>query len=191
MFMKTVTWIFAPLLSLLSVPIAWAQPHKPAAPPRTIAQEVNDWVAGSEKQLVAIAEDMPEDKYNFVPAVGEFRGVRNFGKQVKHVGAALQVISAGILGEAVAADAADERGPDAARTKAEILKYLKDSYAYLHRAVETISEKSAFEPVKNPFGQGMRSRVGLVTAALVHSSNHYGQMVEYLRMNGLTPRSSN
>jgi len=188
--MKSMNWIFASLLLLISVPIAWAQTTKPAAP-RTVSQELNDWINSSEKELVGIAEDMPEDKYNFAPTNGEFRGVRNFGKQVKHVAAAIQIVSAGILGEPVPADAADERGPDSARTKAEILKYLKDSYAYLHKAVATIDEKNAFEPLKNPFGQGLRSRISLVNAALVHSADHYGQMVEYLRMNGLRPRGSN
>ena len=74
---------------------AWAQ--APATKPRTISQEINEWITSSENELVGIAEDMPEDKYNFAPTNGEFRGVRNFGKQVKHVGAALQLLSAGIL----------------------------------------------------------------------------------------------
>jgi uncharacterized damage-inducible protein DinB len=188
--MKYKHWIFASLLLLIGASVAWAQTVKPAAP-RPFSQEVNDWVTQSENQLVAMAEDMPEDKYNFAPTNGEFRGVRNFGKQVKHVAAAIQLISAAILGDPTPADAADERGPDSARTKAEIIKYLKDSYAYLHKAVATIDEKNAFEPIKNPFGPGLRSRTGLVTGALVHSADHYGQMVEYLRMNGLRPRGSN
>lgn len=85
--MKNMNWIFASLLLLLSVPLTLAQTNKPPAAPRTISQEVNDWVTASEKQLVAIAEDMPEDKYNFAPTNGEFSGLRNFGKQVKHVAA--------------------------------------------------------------------------------------------------------
>lgn len=187
--MKKTTWIFVSLLLLISSNIAWAQPAKSSVQ-RPASQEVNEWVANSEKQLVAMAEDMPEDKYNFAPTNGEFRGVRNFGKQVKHAAAAMQLVSAGILGEPIPADAADERGPDSAKTKAEIIKYLKDSFAYLRKAVATIDEKNAFELIKNPFGQGQQTRIGLVTLALVHSSNHYGQMVEYLRMNGLKPRGS-
>lgn len=170
--------------------MAWAQTAKPMAQ-RSATQEVNEWVTYSEKELVGMAEDMPEDKYNFVPTNGEFRGVRNFGKQVKHAAAAMQLIAAAILGDPVPADAADERGPDSAKTKAEILKYLKDSFAYLRKAVATIDEKNAFELIKNPFGQGQQTRLGLLTIALMHSSNHYGQMVPYLRMNGLRPRGSN
>src|SRR5262245_34892854 len=137
-------WVIAVLLLLINAYIAWAQTAKPAAQ-RPFSQEVNDWVTQSEKQLVAITEDMPEDKYNFAPTNGEFRGVRNFGKQVKHVAAAIQLIAAAILVDPTPADAADERGPDSAKTKAEIIKYLKDSYAYLRKAVATIDEKNAFE----------------------------------------------
>jgi uncharacterized damage-inducible protein DinB len=189
-FMKKVTWIFATLQLLMNGYIAWAQTDKPAAQ-RSISQVVDEWVLHSEKQLVAIAEDMPEDKYNFAPTNGEFRGARSFAKQVKHAAAAINLISADILGEPSSPDAADERGPDSARTKAEIIKYLKDSFAYLHKAVATIDEKNAVEPVKDPFGEAKsRTRIGLVAAALAHSSNHYGQMVVYLRMNGIRPRGS-
>ncbi|NOT62295.1 MAG: DinB family protein [Acidobacteria bacterium] len=175
----------------LLVSLASAQTAQQAVAPHTVSQEINGWVSDSEKELVGIAEDMPEDKYNFAPTNGEFRGVRNFAKQVKHVGAAIQMFSAAILDEPVPADAADERGPDAARTKAEIVKYLKDSYAYLRKAVASIDEKNAFQPHKNPFGKSPMTRMKLVNYALTHSSNHYGQMVEYLRMNGFKPRGSN
>jgi len=187
--MNRKNWVFVSLLLLVTGNLALAQTAKPTVP-RSASQEINEWVTYSEKELLGMAEDMPEDKYNFAPTNGEFRGVRNFGKQVKHAAAAIQLISAAILGDPIPADAADERGPDSAKTKAEIIKYLKDSFAYLRKAVATIDEKNAFELVKNPFGQGQQTRIGLVTLALVHSSNHYGQLVEYLRMNGLKPRGS-
>ena len=187
--MKNMSQTFAALFLLVCGFTTWAQ--APAAKPRPISQEINEWITSSEKELVGIAEDMPEDKYNFAPTNGEFRGVRNFGKQVKHVGAAIQLLSAAILGVPEPADAADERGPDAARTKAEIIKYLKDSYAYFRQAAATIDEKNAFEPMKSSLGKSPITRLRLVTYALTHSSNHYGQMVPYLRMNGIKPRGSN
>lgn len=188
--MKTLPSVFALLVLLIGSSVASAQVAKPTTPPRTVSQEIESWVAASEKDLLGLAEDMHEDKYNFVPTAGDFRGVRSFAKQLKHVGAVLQLISANLLGEKEAADAADERGPDAARTKAEIIKYLQDSYAYLRKAAAAIDEKNAFEPIKNPFGKTPLTRVSLVNAALVHSANHYGQMVEYLRMNNIKPRGS-
>lgn len=189
--MKIINWAFAALFLSAGSLCVGAQTANQAVAPRTVSEQINEWINDSEKELVGLAEDMPEDKYNFAPTNGEFRGVRNFAKQVKHVGAAIQMFSAAILAEPAPADAADERGPDSARTKAEIIKYLKDSYAYLRRAVATIDEKNAFQPHKNPFGKGPMTRMKLVNYALTHSSNHYGQMVEYLRMNGLRPRGSN
>src|SRR5262249_57749654 len=112
-------------------------------------------------------------------------GVLRFGKQVKHVAAVIYLCAAGILGEGAPADAADERGPDSARTKAEIVKYLKDSIAYLHKAAATIDDKNVFEPISSPFGKGTQTRIGLAAAALAHSSNHYGQIVQYFPINAI------
>ncbi len=187
--MKKMNRIFASLLMLAGSGIALAQADKPSAQ-RAVSQVVDEWIIHSETQLVAVADAMPADKYSFAPTNGEFRGVRNFARQVKHVAAVNYLCAAGILGEQAPADAADERGPDSARTKAEIIKYLKDSFAYLHKAVAMIDEKNVFEPIKNPFGQSKQTRIGLAAAALAHSSNHYGQMVEYLRMNGIVPPAS-
>jgi uncharacterized damage-inducible protein DinB len=147
-------------------------------------------LAGMEKQLVGVAEAMPADKYSFAPTNGEFRGVRNFARQVKHAAAVHYVIGAAILGEAPPADAADERGPEALKTKAEVTRYLQDSIVYLRRAVATIDDKNLLQPIKSPFGQGTETRLALVIGAIAHSSNHYGQMVEYLRMNGVIPPGS-
>ena len=187
--MKKMNWIFVSLLLLAGSGIASAQAEKPAAQ-RAPSHVADEWVTHSEKQLLAAAEAMPADKYSFAPTDGEFRGVRNFARQVKHVAAVNYLCAAGIRGEQAPADAADERGPDSARTKAEIIKYLKDSFAYLHKAVAMIDEKNVFEPIKNPFGKRAQTRIGLVAGAIAHSSNHYGQMVEYLRMNGIVPPAS-
>jgi uncharacterized damage-inducible protein DinB len=75
------------------------------------------------------------------------------------------------------------------KTKAEIVKYLKDSFANLNRAAATIDDKNAFTALNGASGSD-DSRIGLVVLALTHSSNHYGQLVEYLRMNGLVPPQS-
>lgn len=181
--------VFASLLMLTSGVIALAQSGNPAEH-HAASQVVDEWIIHAETNLVAAADAMPAEKYSFTPTNGEFRGVRNFAKQVKHVAAANYVLGAGILGEQPPADAADERGPDSVRTKAEIIKYLKDSFAYLHKAVATIDEKNVFEQIKNPFGKRAQTRIGLVAGAIAHSSNHYGQMVEYLRMNGIVPPAS-
>lgn len=176
------------LLVLACVAVAAAQSTQPKRPP-TAAQIVRDQVASIEKELTGVASEMPDDKYEFAPAQGAFRGVRNFAKQVKHAAAVNHLVAATILGERITADMSDERGPDSLKTKAEIVKYLKDSFANLNRAAATIDDKNAFAPIKSASGSD-DSRMGLVILALTHSSNHYGQLVEYLRMNGLVPPQS-
>jgi uncharacterized damage-inducible protein DinB len=166
---------------------ASAQPAPPQ--PRPATQVIRDLIAGSEKQLMGVAEAMPEDNYEFAPTNGAFRGVRNFARQVKHAAAVNYLVAASLLGEPITADVADERGPDSVKSKADVVKYLKDSYTYLHKAASTIDEKNAFAPFKGPFPR-IDTRIGLIIVAVSHSSNHYGQMVEYLRMSGILPPQS-
>lgn len=184
---RIILWL---ALWLSATASAFAQSSKPAEAPPTARQEIERWIASSEKDILGLAEDMPDDKYNFVPPGEGFRGVRSFAKQLKHVGAVLQLIGANLLGEKESPDAADERGPDAVRTKDEVIKYVKDSYAYLRKAAATIDEQNAFAAIKNPFGKTPVTRMSLINLVLAHSANHYGQMVEYLRMNNIKPRGS-
>jgi hypothetical protein len=145
-----------------------------------------------EKNVVEAAEAMPADKYQFAPTEGEFKGVRTFGQQVKHAAATNYILAAAALGEKPPVDAGDEAGPETVRTKAEIIEYLKGSFDYLHKAVVTISEKNAAvadSPI-SPLQAGTATRMGLTVEALIHAYDHYGQMVEYLRMNGVVPPAS-
>lgn len=180
--MKFSSSVCALVLAASATTFAQTPPDQPSA-----SDAIAGWVSRLEATLVATAEAMPESKYDFAPTAGEFRGVRNFARQVKHIGAVHYLAAASLLGEPPPADAADERGPDSARTKADVVRYLKDSFAYLRKAASTVDDRTAFSPIRNPFGPGMQTRVGVVVAALAHSSNHYGQMVEYLRMNGIVP----
>jgi uncharacterized damage-inducible protein DinB len=146
----------------------------------------------TEEVIVSAADAMPADKYGFAPTDGEFKGVRNFGQMVKHLSATNYILAAAALGEETPADAGDELGPEAVRTKAEILNYLKGSFAYLDKVIEAIGQKDT--PVKSspisPLKSGEATRLALVVESLVHAFDHYGQMVEYLRMNGVVPPAS-
>jgi hypothetical protein len=104
----------------------------------------------TENVIVSAADAMPADKYGFAPTNGEFKGVRSFGQMVKHLSATNYILAAAALGEEPPADAGDELGPEAVRTKAEILNYLKGSFAYLDKAIEAIGQKTA--PVKSSPG---------------------------------------
>jgi len=146
----------------------------------------------TEKVIVSAADAMPADKYGFAPADGEFNGVRTFGQMVKHLSATNYILAAAALGEEPPADAGDEVGPEAVRTKDEVLRYLKASFANLDKAIEAIGQKST--PVKSspisPLKSTEATRLALVVESLVHAFDHYGQMVEYLRTNGVVPPAS-
>jgi len=170
--------------------VAPAQDSKGKDEHRTVMQVLDRTVTNVEHEFVPAAEAMPEDKFGFAPTNGEFKGVRTFGEQVKHVAAVNYMFGAAILSEKVPVDVGDESGPASVKTKAEILNYLKESFAYVHKAVQTINEKNLVEPVKSPFGEGTVTRLGLATSVAAHGFDHYGQMVEYLRMNGIVPPAS-
>jgi uncharacterized damage-inducible protein DinB len=178
------------LLVLALAVICAAQEKKMKDEHRTVTQVLDRTVTNVEHEFVPAAEAMPEDKFGFAPTNGEFKGVRNFGEQIKHVAAVNYIFGAAILSEKVPVDVGDESGPASMQTKAEILKYLKDSFAYVHKAVLTINEHNLVEPVKSPFGEGSVTRLGLATSVASHCFDHYGQMVEYLRMNGIVPPAS-
>jgi hypothetical protein len=90
------------------------------------------------------------------------------------------------------ANAGDEAGPETVRTKAEILDYLNGSFAHLGKAIDAIGEKNAAvksSPI-SPLKGAETTRLALTVESLIHAFDHYGQMVEYLRMNGVVPPAS-
>jgi uncharacterized damage-inducible protein DinB len=157
---------------------------------RTVTDILDHTVSNLEQEFVPAAEAMPEDKFGFAPTNGEFKGVRTFAQQIKHVAAVNYELAGAILEERPPADIGDEAGPASMTAKADIIKYLKDSFAYVHKAVKTINDKNLVETVKSPFGEGRVSRLGLAASVGSHGYDHYGQMVEYLRMNGIVPPAS-
>jgi hypothetical protein len=185
---KTVIGFACCLLGLAA--IASAQDNKGKDEHRTVTQVLDRSVSNVEHEFVSAAEAMPEDKFGFAPTAGEFKGVRTFGEQIKHVAAVNYIFGAAILTEKPPVDVGEESGPASIKTKTEIITYLKDSFAYVHKSIQTINEKNMVEPVKSPFGEGSVTRLGVATSVGVHCFDHYGQMVEYLRMNGIVPPGS-
>ena len=70
------------------------------------------------------------------------------------------------------------------------MKFLKDSFAYVHKAAASINDKNVVSNIKDPFGEGSATRLAMAAAVTWHGFDHYGQMVEYLRMNGIIPPAS-
>ncbi len=184
--MKNRNWILVSLVLLASSAL-FAQDTKPAP---TMTQVLDKSVSGIEGEFVPAAEAMPEEKYSFAPSSGEFKGVRTFAQQAKHVAAVNYMVASAILGEKPPVEAGGENGPDAVKSKAEIVQFLKDSFAYVHKAVGTINDTNSVGSIKSPFGEGTTTRLSMAVLLVGHGFDHYGQMVEYLRMNGIIPPAS-
>ena len=174
------------MIFLLSTASVIAQEAK-SAEPHTASQVVDFWVTNTEQLLISAADAMPESRYSFAPSNGEFSGVRTFAEQVKHLAAANYQLAAATLGEEPPAGTDRETAPDSVRTKAQVMDYVRGSFAALHRAAAALNEKNMDDPIPS---KGNRTRLLMLIDALVHSSNHYGQMVEYLRMNSIVPPAS-
>jgi len=160
-------------------------------PPPTLASSLDRDVTNIEKQVVEAAEAMPEDRFNFSPESlkipgSEYKGVRSFAGQVKHIAASNWFIWSSLTGEKVPESVKDGDGPAELKTKAEILKFLKESFALGHRAAASVTPENMLQ---SP-GTSKSTRLRLATFGVAHAFDHYGQMVEYLRMNGIVPPAS-
>jgi uncharacterized damage-inducible protein DinB len=156
----------------------------------TISEIEDNSVKDLEQNIVRAADALPESKFSFAPTEGEFKGVRTFAFQVKHVAASNYAMASAVLKEDPPLKLETETGPVSITSKADIMKFLEDSFAYLHKAARSIDEKTATEQVPNPEGAGTRPRLDIMTRQLWHCMDHYGQMVLYLRMNGIVPPAS-
>ena len=174
----------------IGFPFVAAQAGKPKEQHRSVTEVLDSTVLNLEHEFVPAAEAMPEDKFGFAPTNGEFKGVRTFAQQIKHVAAVNYELGAALLEQKPPVDTGDEAGPASITSKADILKFLRDSFVYVHQAIATINEKNLAGTVKSPFGEGSVTRLGLAASVSSHGFDHYGQMVEYLRMNGIVPPAS-
>jgi hypothetical protein len=176
------------LATLLLCATAFAQ--QPASKPPANGGEVIDrQFTGIEKEFVPAVEAMPADKMDFAPTNGEFKGVRTFAQQAKHVAAVNYMIGASLLGEKPPVDTNGEKGPDDIKTRDQVAKFVKDSFAYAHKGIATLNDKNLIEMIDGPFG-GKSSRLATANILTWHGMDHYGQMVVYLRMNGIIPPAS-
>jgi len=161
----------------------------PPAP--TIAGMIDSTIKSIESELVPLVEAMPADKFGFAPTNGEFKGARTFAQQAKHVAFVNYAVASAALGEKNPSETGpNENGPDSITTKDQIVKYVKDSFAYAHKAAQSITAANATELMPSPFGDGKMPKLSAVNVAGWHSFDHYGQMAVYARMNGIIPPAS-
>lgn len=185
------------LMGMLFAMPALAQQHRPVTRrpmgPATLRSTLDMQLTIVEREFEGAADAMPADKYDFAPTNGNFKGVRTFAQEVKHVATANDRFFGAILGHPPTTPAdrfEQENGPDSIKTKAQIMQYLRESFAEGHKAIASITPENAFEPLKTAPVPFLRTRAQIAIFACVHANDHYGQMVEYLRDNGIVPPAS-
>jgi len=191
--MRNLVVFSAVLVAATAAPALRAQGGSTPQPqPPSVASVLSMYYGIVEQQVVSAAEAMPEDKYSFAPSNGEFKGVRTFAEQVKHIGFANHLFFGPLMGENIEAKSVEQNanGPAELKTKAEIIQYLKDSFALGRRAISTITSENEVVPLPKPLFPFLSTRLGIATIGAFHPMDHYGQMVEYLRMNGIVPPAS-
>ena len=180
----------APLCAVLAVLTLLGAPRTAGSQEAVdpMAANVAQWFTMIERSFVSLADAMPEEKYAFKPTGGAFEDARTFGDQVKHVACA-NVAFFNEIEKKTPPEHCETGGPGPARTKAELVAYLRESFAYASGVLKTMTAANALEPAGGPYG-GQSTRLGLATLAVWHASDHYGQLVIYLRLNGIVPPAS-
>ena len=166
-------------------------PPKARPLPTEPAQVYHNQLRNLEREMVDAAEAMPADKFDFKPDPknGAFAESRSFKQQIGHVAANNFFFASGLTGEKLDQTEKDrENGPASLTDKDAAVKYLKDSFAAAHKALDTITKDNMLEPVE--LGGGKTPRMSLANIFLWHGFDHYGQMALYLRMNNIVPPAS-
>ena len=181
----------------------FAQEHPTAAELRTVASVLLHNFRFEEYEFRSAAEAMPAEKYSYRPAQGDYGGVypgygqkelRTFGEQVKHVACSNFAFAAELDGKTPPAGC-DTGGPSPAKTRDELIVYLRDSFKTLDKSLGAITKENMFQPI-NMFQSivghyaGPNTRLGLATVCIWHVADHYGQLVLYMRLNGIVPPAS-
>jgi hypothetical protein len=175
-------------VSVVAIAFGSQQSLQPAS---TIASVMDRDISAVEKQIIDACGAMPEDKFNFTPEAlnipgANYKGVRSFAVEVKHIAASNWFIWSPLTGDKLPEGLKDGNGPANLQTKTDIIKFLKDSFALGHKAAATLTTENILQSPSN----SKSTRLHLAEFGVAHAYDHYGQMVEYLRMNGIVPPAS-
>ena len=148
-----------------------------------------------EGEMMGVVKEMPAEKYNFAPSQTIFqesqktdylspnnKGVRTFGQMVGHVAQANYSLASAISGMKPDADV---KAIGNLTDKDKLVAALQGSFDFAHKAIGTLTTQNAFEKVR-----GEQTRASMAGFIVAHGFDHYGQLVEYLRMNGMIPPAS-
>jgi uncharacterized damage-inducible protein DinB len=177
----------AALLIALSftVPAGLAAQQKPAATDANpITASLRSAWNSAKSNVRRSADVMPEAKYTFKPV----DNVRTFGALLSHIAGASYEFCAAAKGEKP--PFAEDAFEKSAKTKAEIVKALDGAIAYCDEVYKTLDDVKAAQMVAGAFGGGQAARASNLIGNTGHFQEHYGNLVTYLRINGLVPPSS-
>jgi hypothetical protein len=146
-----------------------------------------------EEEIVGAAKAMPADKYNFAPSQAIFapsqkvdflspKSVNTFGQTVAHIAQANYYFFSTLGG---AKPDVDMKAIGNLTSKDDSVKALEGSFAYAHKQLATLTAANAFASVKDD-----QTKTSMAAFGIAHMCDHYGQLVEYLRMNGIVPPAS-
>src|SRR5579863_777010 len=152
------------------------------------ASEIFDkQLSAVEHEVMGVVETMPARKYNFVPSEDAFKNIRTFGVQARHIAFCLNEVAVALLGEPMLPHP-DQEGPRNLTTKEDIVRYLKEAFSHAHKALGTLTNENLREQIADPYVENLKTtRLDAASIFLSHTWDHYGQMVEYLRMNNMVP----
>jgi hypothetical protein len=178
-------------ISLLGITLFTAAAFCADAP--SVGQVLDEELRNADREITSAVEAMPADKMNFAPGSieikgSEFKGVRTFAQQAKHLATVIYLASATVLQQKPPIDTGGDNGPDSVRSKEQVVAYVKGAFAYGHKALLSITEKNQMESVS--FEGRPTPRISVAVFMMYHNYDHYGQIVEYLRMNGIIPPAS-
>ena len=208
--MRSAILILAVAASVLAAPQSPSEKNAPpqSAPPaqptaaqlsakETVSSALLRQLDEEEYEVRSAAEFMPAAEYNYRPVQGNFGGVnpgygptemRTFAEQIKHVACSNFAFAAELDGTTPPARC-DLGGPSPAKSRDELVEYLRASHKALRKSIAAINRKNMFDPIEGPYATP-NTRLGLAVTAIWHLADHYGQLVIYMRLNGIVPPES-
>jgi len=193
--MRKAMWIAVLVLGYVGVAQAqmggMSMPPAPAVGSATDpAKEIDGMLTLFENEFMGLIKAMPADKYDFAPKTSmipgsKYDGVRTFAAQIQHVAQANYSFYSLVGGMKPDVDLKAISG---ITKKDDLVAAMAASFAFAHKAIATITAANAFVAIKG--ADGMNTRATLAAFGVAHGYDHYGQLVEYLRMNGIIPPAS-
>ncbi|MGD1045631.1 MAG: DinB family protein [Bacteroidota bacterium] len=186
---KFISILMLATLAVLLVTFTSAQEKKPIEPPTPAGKSYQEmlWAWNLfEGRVITMAEDFPEDKYNFKAQKDE----RTFGDNLLHIAEVNYEMISSIKGTAMGHTGSLDSLRKMFSTKADIVKFLKQSVADGGELIKVQGDSGLTREFKHPWANQMVHGSLGWTNILVHASDHYGQLVVYYRLNGMIPPES-